>query len=217
MCAQLRRRMLIAAVIVGGGMLMLLIGIGVYGILRGPASIAATSTPTSSDAKSSVAAPVARPRPLAATADSEIFARAVADALFRWDTRGSAGAAEWSQPLLDVGDADEAAGLASDIRGYLPSIEQWDQLEMYGTRQWITIDAIRVASGWATALAQATPGQLPPGAIAYTISGIRHRNGMWEREPTATASAVAFTVFIACPRNDDCRLLRFSRLNEPLE
>lgn len=209
--------MLIAAVIAGGGILILLVGIGVYGLLRGPASTAAPSTPTSTATGAAAAAPVAQPRSVPATADSELFARAVANALFQWDTRSSAGPAEWSQPLVDVGDAEEAAGLASDVRGYLPSIEQWDQLEMYGTRQSITIDEVRVPSAWATALAQATPGQLPPGAIAYTINGIRHRHGTWDGEPTATASEVTFTVFLACPRKEDCRLLRLSLINEPLE
>ncbi|GAA1996459.1 hypothetical protein GCM10009777_36610 [Microbacterium pumilum] len=203
--------------IAGGGILILLIGIGAYGLLRGPASTAPPSTATSSASNPGVAAPVMQPRPLAATARSEVFARSVADSLFRWDTRSSAGPAEWSQPLIDVGDADEAAGLASDVRGYLPTVEQWDQLEMYGTVQRLTIDVIRVPAAWAGAVAQAAPGQLPPGAIAYTISGIRHRNGTWDGEPTTTASEVTFTVFIACPRDQHCRLLRLSRLNEPLE
>ncbi|WP_254773952.1 hypothetical protein [Microbacterium sp. cf046] len=147
----------------------------------------------------------------------ELFAEITASALFGWDTRGTAGPSDWSQVLIDVGDPEEAAGLAADVRGYLPTIEQWEQLKAYGTRQWLTIESIRVPDAWATALAQAAPDQLPPGAIAYTVSGIRHRGGTWNDEHAVTASKVAFTLFIACPSGGDCRLLRLSGVNEPLE
>lgn len=217
MHAQRGRRMLIATVLAGAGILVLLIAVGAYGLLRGPASAQSRPAPAVSATVPSTASPVAQPRPLTASADSEVFARAAAISLFRWDTRGSAGPSEWAQPLIDVGDPEEAAGLASDIRGYSPTIEQWEQLKAYGTRQWLAIDSAHVPAAWTTAVAQAAPGQLPPGATAYTITGVRHRDGIWDGEPIATSSDVAFTVFIACPRAQDCRLLRFSRLNEPLE
>ncbi|MFB7893679.1 hypothetical protein ACFC1I_15885 [Microbacterium sp. NPDC056044] len=138
--------------------------------------------------------------------------------LFRWDTRGSTGPADWAQALIDVADPEEAAGLASDVRTYLPSIEQWEQLKLYGTRQWLAIRSAEVPEAWATAVAQAAPGQLPPGAIAYTISGVRHREGIWDEAVIATTSSeVTFTIFLACPREGDCSLMRLSRLNEPLE
>jgi len=209
--------MIIATMISGAGILAVLVGVGVYGLLRGPESAQTPSAPTGSPTIAPTAAPIAHPQPLPATTDPELFARAAASALFRWDTRGSAGPTEWAQTLIDVGDRDEAAGLASDIRGYLPTVEQWQRLDSYGTRQWLTIDSVRVPVTWASAVAEAAPGQLPPGAIAYTIGGVRHRSGNWDGKPTATAGEARFTVFIACPRAEDCRLLRLSRLNEPLE
>lgn len=209
--------MLIAMVMAGACILALLVAIGVYGLLLGPASARSLSTPTASASAASGAPPVSQPRSVSAGTDSEMFARAAATTLFRWDTRSAAGPAEWAQALINVGDPEEAAGLASDIRGYLPSIEQWEQLRVYGTRQRLTIDSAGVPNAWATALAQAAPGQLPPGAIAYTVSGERRRDGVWDGEPITTSSAVTFTVFVACPRGHDCRLLRLSRLNEPLE
>lgn len=214
---QRRRRILIATVMVGAGILALLISIGVYGLLRGPASGEPLTEPMTSATVTPAAPSVAQARPLTTTSDAEGFARAAAIALFQWDTRGSAGPSEWAQVLIDVGDPEEAAGLASDIRGYLPTGEQWEQLELYATRQSLSIDSAHVPAAWATALRQAAPGQLPPGAIAYTISGERHRDGVWDGEPIATSSAVTFTMFIACPPAQDCRLLRLSRVNEPLE
>ena len=217
MHAQRRRRMLIVAVCAGAGILALLITIGVYGLLRGPAPDDTLPATPSSSTVGPTAAPIAGPRPVTAAANSEVFAQTAASALFRWDTRGAAGPSDWAQMLVDVGDPEEAAGLAADIRGYLPTIEQWEQLKPYGTRQWLAIESVRVPDAWVTALAQAAPGQLPPGAIAYTVSGIRYRSGTWNDEPAVTASEVAFTLFIACAIEMDCRLLRLSRLNEPLE
>jgi hypothetical protein len=217
MHASRRRRMLIATVMAGIGILVLLVSIGAYGLLRGPASAHPESAPTTSATTTPTAASIAQPRPVTVSTNTEMFARAVSNALFHWDTHGSAGPFEWAQMLMNVGDPEESAGLASDIRGYLPTIEQWEQLEVYGTRQRLTIDSARVPAAWATAVAQAAPGQLPPGASAYTISGVRHRDGVWDGEPITTASEVTFTVFIACPRAEDCRLLRLSRPNEPLQ
>ncbi|WP_346728734.1 hypothetical protein [Leucobacter manosquensis] len=52
------------------------------------------------------------------------------------------------------------------------------KLREYATTQSIEIDTIIVPNAWAAAAAQAKPGQLPPGAIAYTVNGIRHRAGV---------------------------------------
>lgn len=216
MNAVRRRRTIVAMTISVIGILALLVGVGVYGLLRGPSATRNSATPSSSDTIAPTTAAVAEPRPLAPSPHSEVFARTVAARLLTWDTRSSAGPSEWAQVLVDVGDDEEVAGLASDVRAYLPSPEQWEQISTYGTRQWLTIGSVRVPDSWATAVAQAAPGQLPPGAIAYTIAGIRHRAGTWADQPTTTESAVTFTVFIACPRAEDCRLLRLSRLDEPL-
>ncbi|WP_228479307.1 hypothetical protein [Microbacterium atlanticum] len=216
MHVQRRRRMVIVTVIVGAFILALLITVGVYGLLRGPAS-ARTDSPTASATSASVSPSIGQPRALPATTSAATFGHSVALTLFRWDTRGSMGPSDWAQALVEVADPEEAAGLASDVRAYMPSSEQWEQLKLYGTRQWLTIDSAEIPKAWAAAVAQAAPGQLPPGATAYTISGVRHREGIWDDEVIATSSDVRFTVFLACPRAGECRLLRLSRLNEPLE
>ena len=66
------------------------------------------------------------------------------------------------------------------------------------------------------AWAQAGAGQLPPGAIAYTITGTRHRTGVWDGRETSDARPITFTIFAACPDDEDCRLLRLSALDTPL-
>jgi hypothetical protein len=212
-----RRRLLIAAAIAGLGALAVAVGVGVYGLVRGSASDETASSPTASVVETATAVDVAQPRPLTPQTEPDGFARGAASALFDWDTRDSAGPADWAQVVIDVGDPDEAVGLASDVRSYLPTLEQWDQLETYGTRQWLAIEEAYVPEAWETAIAQAAPGQLPPGATAYTIVGTRHRDGIWDGDTITTATEVRFTVFIACPRGEECRLLRLSRLNEPLE
>lgn len=212
-----RRPLLIAAAIAGLGALAVAAGVGVYGLVRGSGSEEAAPSTTASVLNTSIAVDIAQPRPLTPQTEPERFARGTATALFGWDTRDSAGPTDWAQVIIDVADPDEAVGLASDLRSYLPTFEQWDQLETYGTRQWLAIDTAYVPDTWWTAVAQAAPGQLPPGATAYTIVGTRHREGIWDGETISTATAVSFTAFIACPRGEECRLLRLSRLNEPLE
>ena len=212
-----RRRRTILLTVALGVILAALVGVGLYGLLRGPTSTQESTSPTADSTPAAEAMPVAQPRPLPRSREPETLARAAATALFGWDTRSSASSSEWAQVLVDAADADEAAGLAADVRAYLPTIEQWEQLRTYGTRQWLTIDTARVPDAWATAVAQAAPGQLPPGATAYTIVGVRHRAGTWADQPTKTQSRVTFTVFIACADGEACRLLRFSRLDEPLE
>jgi len=124
--------------------------------------------------------------------------------------------------LSDAADDSEADALASDVRAYLPTAEAWAQLTTYQTRQWLTIDAATVPAAWATAEAQAAPGQLPHGATAYTITGTRHRTGIWGTMPVEATRPVSFTVLIACapPAREFsaslCHLLRLSELDNPL-
>jgi hypothetical protein len=212
-----RRRPILITTIAVGAVLAVLVGVGIYGLLRGTGSAHESTSPTAASTPTLATVPVAQPRPLPRSRQPEAFARAAATAMFGWDTRSSASSSEWGQVLVDAADPDEAAGLAADVRAYLPTIEQWEQLRTYGTRQWLTIDTARVPNTWATAVAQAAPGQLPPGATAYTVAGVRHRAGTWADQPTDTESRVTFTVFIACRDGEACRLLRFSRLDEPLE
>ncbi|GAA2974554.1 hypothetical protein GCM10010460_06700 [Microbacterium terrae] len=175
-----------------------------------PASVAAQSPEAAS------APGVLTPQRVRLSSDPEASARAVAMAVLTWDTRGPADPLDWAQPLVDLADAEDATAVAADVRGYLPTTEQWHSLQMYGTRQWLTIDALAVPDAWATALEQAAPGQLPPGAVALTVTGTRHRDGIWETEHVTSARPVAFTVFLACPPAEHCRLLRLSRVDAPL-
>ena len=222
--AEPRRRRLLIATIAGGLALLAAVGVGIYGLVRGPGD--RTSDPASSGtvtvAPSSPARTPAAPARLPVTGDAEEFARAAATALFTWDTLSGAAPADYAQVLSDAADDSEADALASDMRAYLPTAEAWAQLTTYQTRQWLTIDTAALPQGWETAEAQAAPGQLPRGATAYTITGTRHRAGIWGTEPVEATRPVSFTVFIACaPQAPEfstslCRLLRLSELDNPL-
>lgn len=224
------RRRLIIAIITAVLVLALVLGMGIYGLIRGapttdprvsgapptPAPITPGSAPSTPGPAPSMSAP---PRTLRTTSDSEVFARAVATALFSWDTASGHEPADYAQVLLDVGDptGSEASGLASDVRSFLPSPQAWAQLRTHQTRQWLIIDALEVPASWALAEAQAAPGQLLPGTTAYTITGTRHRTGTWGTEPMHTERPVSFTIFLACePSFNVCRLLRLSGLDNPL-
>lgn len=222
-----RRRRLLIATIAGGLVLLLLVGAGVYGLLRGPASRtdttpavpsvpSATTTPAGPNGQGPVAVPQ--------TGGPEAFARAVAVALFTWDTTSGYQAVDYAQMLADVAADEEADALAGDVRAYLPNPQAWAQLRQYQTRQWLTIDTAVIPEAWESAVAQAAPGQIPDGAVAYTIDGTRHRDGTWGTEPVEASRPVTFTVFIACTpvvtdrgiTGTSCELLRLSQLDNPL-
>ncbi|GAB3062861.1 hypothetical protein [Sediminivirga luteola] len=215
-----RRRVLIA-VIAAAVVLLVIVGVGAYGLIRGPQP----TGPSGDDAVTLAPGPTgpsgtsATPRPLYDTTDAEAFARSVAVSLFTWDTTGSHGPSDYAQVLVDVGDptGTETSGLASDVRSYLPATDAWAQLRTHQTKQWITIETVEIPDAWADAETQAAPGQLLPGTTAYTITGTRHRAGIWGTEPMQTERPVSFTVFIACePSFDACRLLRLSQVDNPL-
>ena len=212
------RRRLVITIVSAGVALLVLVVIGVYGLLSGSQeqTPSAQSTPQTS-VPPSVPVQFDGPQPIPETNDPETFARSVANALFNWDTLADADVMDWAQELVDVANVDEAMGLASDVRAYLPNPGTWEQLRGYGTRQWISIDSVAIPDQWATALAQATPGQLPPGATAFTVEGTRHRAGTWRADPLRTDHEVAFTVFIACAEDRPCELLRLTRLDHPME
>lgn len=221
-----RRRRVLIALIAAGLVLALLVGVGIYGLLRGPAPRTDT-TPTDPTVPAVTAPPTGPPRegPVAVprSGGPEAFARAVAGALFTWDTTTGHSPSDYAQMLANVAADAEADALAGDVRAYLPTGEAWAQLRPYQTRQWLTIDQMVIPDTWETAVAQAAPGQIPAGTVAYTIEGTRHRDGTWGTEPVEASRPVSFTVFAVCtptvPGRGSpglCELLRLSQLDNPL-
>lgn len=212
------RRRLIIAVVVSGIALISLVVISVFGLLRGPAKENQPEPRAAETPISRMASPHAdQPQPVLVTTDPELFARSVARALFKWDTRQEGGPSEWAQVLVDVANPDAAAAVASDVRSYLPVAEMWAQLGAYGTRQWLDLESVVVPDAWSTALEQAAPGQIPAGSAAFTVLGTRRRAGTWGTEILRTQRNVAFTVFVGCPDPEPCTLLRLSQLDRPLQ
>lgn len=220
-----RRRLLIAAT-AGALTLLILVGVGIYGLLRGPAAPDPAPSPRpSSTAPSTPGDPAgSEPAPVPVHGGPEAFARNVAAALFTWDTASGYGPSDYAQMLADVAADAEADALAGDVRAHLPTGQAWAQLRQYATRQWLTIDEAFVPEAWETAVEQAAPGQIPAGTVAFTIEGTRHREGIWGTEPVEASQSVAFTVFVVCTppipsrgvRSGLCELLRLSQLDNPL-
>ncbi len=216
-------RRLTIILIVSAAVLAVLVGVGLYGLLLAPrsnpsASESATGNPpggsTSTPSPTSSTPPV-----IQESDDPETFARALATAIFTWDTATEFEPTDYAQVIVDVGDpsGNETAGLASDVRTYLPTADAWAQLRTMQTRQWLDINDVFVPDEWATALEQAAEGQILPGTVAYTITGIRQREGIHGTEPVTSSHEVAFTVFITCePTFDTCRALRISELDNTL-
>lgn len=220
------RRRVIAGIAVGV-VFLILAGIGIYGLITGPRTTTSDSTgdPAAtepSSASPSSPDPTSTPRlpQVPRSADPETFARNVAEALFIWDTGSGFMPLDYTAVILAVGDpsGNEQAGLASDVATYLPSRAAWLDLRQYATTQTLTIEDAYIPEGWDAAVAQAQPGQLAEGTTAYTIEATRHREGIWNDEPTSSEHAVVFTVFIVCaPTYDTCSLLRLSQLDNPLK
>lgn len=203
--------------------ILLLAGIGVYGLILGPRTgPPETDNGTESGASSPAAPGPSQPgriAPVEPSEDPEEFARNVATALFAWDTGSGLMPLDYTSVLMAVADpaGTEQAGLASDIAAYLPVRQSWVDLRQYATTQHLEITDAFVPEAWATAEAQAQPGQLAPGTTAITIEGVRHRQGDWNDEPVTSEHEVAFTVFVVCaPAYDTCHLLRLSELDNPL-
>lgn len=213
-----RRVALLAAAIA----LLLLAGVGVYGLLTGSRATTNGPTPTPPpEMTPSVPASSTLPRLSAVvrSADPEVFARSVATVLFAWDTASGFLPLDYASAVLTVGDLSgiEQAGLASDIAAYLPNRDAWVELRQYATRQHLVIDTTLIPDAWGQAVEQANPGQLAPGTVAVTIEGTRHRAGVWNGLPVTSEHPVAFTLFMVCaPSYPTCHLLRLSQLDNPL-
>lgn len=219
---QDRRRLI--AVIAAIVAMVVLAGIGVYGLLAGPSSTSdrpdvGQGLPPVVVTTSPDGTPVRQLPEVTPSSDPERFARNVAEALFAWDTGSGFMPLDYNSVILAVGDpsGEEQAGLASDIAAYLPTRTSWIELRQYATAQHLSIEEAFVPEAWATAVEQAQPGQLAEGSVAYTIEGTRHRSGVWNDQPVTSEHPVSFTVFLVCaPTYDTCHLLRLSQLDNPL-
>ena len=120
------------AVIAAALALLLLVGVGVYGLIAGPRQPndpASDPTPTVVAPRESESGRPGPPR-VEPSNDPDEFARNVATALFVWDTGSGLMPLDYTASILEVGDpsGEEQAGLASDIAGYLPTREAWIEL-----------------------------------------------------------------------------------------
>lgn len=157
--------------------------------------------------------------PIPPTVDPERFVIDVARSLFDWDTTGPYVLADLKGRLLAVADPSgaEAPGLVADLDGFLPTPDAWTLLSEYDTRQWLEIERVHSPAQWDRAVAAASNDEIAPGTTALTVTGVRHRAGVWEGEPVAESFDVSFTAFVLCePTYPRCYLLRLSRLDEPL-
>lgn len=218
-----RRRRLILTLVITGLIIVLLAGVGIYGLIAGPPSHPNDNTPTGSEtAPAAPATPSERADAALATLprtdDPEAYAEAVARALFTWDTFTLATVHDHRSVLIEDADptGTETPGLISDLDGYFPSTSAWADLAEYRTRQHLDINRVFVPDQWEEALA-ASAGRIADGTHAYTIEGARLRDGIWYDDPVTSSHPVTFTVFIACsPVFDRCHLLRLSELDNPL-
>lgn len=159
------------------------------------------------------------PATLPQTDDPVTYAKAVAAALFDWDTTSGYIPSDYEAPVLADADpsGEETSGLIEDVASYEPTTDQWTQLATMDVAQHLTISSATVPSTWPEALAEAH-GQLRPGTTAITITGTRHRTGVWYGDHASTSEPVSFTVFEACtPAFSRCHTLRLSELNDPLK
>lgn len=211
------------AVILGCVLAFATLVVGIYGLVRGPdptASTPALHPAGTVEAIPKAAAPVVtlEDRALPHTTDPITYARAVATSLFDWDTSLGFLPSDYTSAVLADADpsGEETPALLNDVATYLPTVDQWLDLGAMQVVQSIDIQAAAVPDSWAAAVEQAH-GHLRPGTSAVTISGTRHRAGVWNDEVAESSYPVSFTVFVACrPSFDRCHVLRLSQLDNPL-
>lgn len=217
-----RKKRLLITLTISGLLITVLAAVGIYGLVIGPDQRPEQSAPSSSPPP--VMAPtvegptVSVLGSLPRTNDPEEYVRAVAQALFDWDTFTLLTPADHRAVLIEDADPSglETPGLIADLDGYFPSATTWHDLAEYRTTQHLEIDTVVVPEQWAEAVA-VSGGQIADGTHAYTIDGTRHREGIWYDKPVTSAHPVAFTVFVTCqPGFDRCHLLRLSILDTPL-
>jgi hypothetical protein len=216
----IRNRRRLVALIALAAFLLVAVIVGITGLVNsGPSGPAAIPSPSQTAGPSS-------PEPdgqsdehrLPETDDALRYARAVAMALYNWNT-GDATPTTVADVLIADGDPSglELNGLASDIRLHLPTAEQWELLREYETTQTLRVDTAAVPYSWSE-IAREQADQLVPGTVAVNIFATRTRAGIWQDGITESNSTVSFTVFVACsPGFDRCRLLRLSTPGQTLE
>jgi len=214
---RLNRRsiILIAAV---SGVFVVLAGVGIYGLIIGPRQ---PHTPPAAEPSSrpTTAPPLAADplRPIASTGDAEAFAESLAHAIFDWDTSDNVTPAELIDHALTVADPTgfETPGFREDLTSYLPTKEQWSVLRQFDTAQSLTIDSLEVPASWA-AIAADPANEIVDGTVAVTITGTRTRTGGWNGEASMKTYPVEFTMFVSCPDDGHCSVLRLSQLGAAL-
>lgn len=217
------RRRLIILICAAGLAILTVIGFGIYGLLIGPPD---KNVPVSSDPTPTVTTSpndaTTTPNDLLAlpkTTDPVVYARAVADALFTWDTLSGRMPVEYGQPIITDADPSgyETNGLVTDLSNYLPTTEVWQQLRQYRTTQSLSIDDAFVPESW-PAIAADAGNQIAKGTVAVTIEGTRHREGFGFGQPAVSDHPIAFTIFLICPPTADrCHTLRLSLPDSPLK
>lgn len=215
---KLSRRLTILLAIVGV-LLLTAAAIGVYGLITGPQKTPDDpASPTATTAPSDRPGEVVLPLPIRDSDDPVLFARSVARALFTWDTTTVSWPDVISDAVLEIADPTgyETPGLYNDLSSYLPSREQWGQLRDYDTSQRLEITSAQIPAEWEE-VAEMSAEELPDGAVAVTVDGTRIRAGVWDGEAVEKPSEVSFTLFLACPEDEDsCHLLRLSALGSAL-
>ena len=211
------------AVIVGCVLAVATFVVGIYGLVRGPDSTGSAPPPrpdgmAEATPEAASAVVTLEDRALPRTNDPVAYARAVATSLFDWDTSLGFLPTDYTSAVLADADpsGEEMRHKISDVATYLPAVDQWLDLGAMEVRQTIEIDDAYVPDAWTAAVQQAH-GHLRPGTTAVTITGTRHRTGVWNGETAESSYPVSFTVFVACePSFERCHVLRLSQLDNPL-
>jgi len=200
------------------GVLVILAGIGVYGLIVGPREPHTPPMTEPSSRPTTAPSPATSPLPpIAHTGDPVRFAESVAHAIFDWDTADNVMPADLIDHALTVADPTgfETPGFRQDLTSYLPTKEQWSVLRQFDAAQSLTIDTIGIPDSWAP-IAADPANEIADGTVAVTITGTRTRTGGWNDEPATKTYPVEFTMFVSCPAEGTCSVLRLSRLGAAL-
>ncbi len=220
-----KRRRLVA-LIAAGIVLLLLAGVGIYGLLTGPRNSTSTD-PDPEPGPVTTAPPTVAP----STPAHRGFQRFRVPPIRRRSPKVSRprcspgtpprGCGRWTTPRRSSRSVTPAG---TSKPGSPPT---WPRTCRTGTpgsscgstppASTSPSTAAFVPDAWADAVEQAQPGQLAAGTTAVTIEGTRHRAGVWNGQPVTSEHPVAFTVFVVCaPTYPTCHLLRLSQLDNPL-